>query len=116
MAKKKKVLVIDDEGDLIDIIKMRLEKAGFEVESALDGPLGIEKTTNFKPDFILLDVSMPGMDGWDVCEQLKINPVTKDIKIIILTATRNLKRAKDVQADRVILKPFNYEEILDVLK
>ena len=116
MEKIKKVLVIDDEGDLLDIIEVRLAKAGFEVATATNGHLGLEKLAQFKPDAILLDVSMPGMDGWDVCKQTKSNESTKWVRVIILTATRNLKRAKEVDADRVVLKPFNYEELLDVLK
>lgn len=112
----KKVLVIDDEGELNEMIELRLTKAGHQVETATDGPIGLEKLNSFKPDVVLLDINMPGLSGWEVCEQIKNNPETKHVKVVILTATRDLAPAKDKGADRVILKPFNYDEILDVLR
>lgn len=112
----KKVLIIDDEGELNDIIALRLGKNGFHVQTATDGPTGLLKIAEFKPDAILLDINMPGMDGWEVCEKVKSNEETKHIKVVILTATRDFTHAKDRGADRVILKPFNYDEVLDVLR
>ena len=114
--KKQRVLIIDDEDDLNNIITMRLEKEGFEIERALDGEEGIEKAKSFKPDCILLDVSMPVMTGWEVCEKLRADPETQNMKIYMFTATRDLKLAKKVGADRVILKPFNYDEIISILE
>ncbi|MBF0105008.1 MAG: response regulator [Deltaproteobacteria bacterium] len=116
MAHNKKILIIDDEGDLNDIIAMRLTKAGYEIDTATNGPLGIEKAKSFKPDIVLLDINMPGMDGWQVCEQLRADPETKNLNIVILTATREFTKAKKFGVKRVVLKPFNYEEILDVIK
>lgn len=115
MSEGKKVLVIDDEPENNQIISTLLTKAGYQVECVTDGAIGIERTHSFKPDAILLDINMPGLDGWDVCQNLKSDPETKDIKIIILTATRDLKRAKDRGADRVMLKPYNYQELIDVI-
>lgn len=112
----KKVLIVDDEGDFNKIMKLRLTKSGFTVETALNGTSGIEKARQFKPDYILLDIGMPGMDGWEVCRLLRANKQTRHIKIIVLTALRDISPAKKVGADRVILKPFNFDEILDVLK
>ena len=116
MAQTKKILIIDDEGELNEIIAMRLTKAGYQIDTAINGPLGIEKAKSFLPDVILLDINMPGMDGWQVCAKLKETPETKAIKIVILTATRDFTRAKNLGVSRVVLKPFNYEEILDVIK
>ncbi|MCP5465034.1 MAG: response regulator [Deltaproteobacteria bacterium] len=115
MGDSKKVLIIDDEGDLLEMVTMRLNKAGHEVETALDGKQGLEKVSSFKPNVILLDVNMPELNGWQVCQALKENPETANISVVILTATRDLKQAKEVKADRVVLKPFNFDEILGVI-
>lgn len=115
MDDPKKILVIDDEPNIIEVLTLRLTKAGFEVESALDGVTGITKAIQCKPKAVLLDVSMPDMDGWEVCKRLRADPKTKDLKIFILTGTRQLQQAKECKADQVILKPFNFEEILDLL-
>ncbi len=113
---QKKILVIDDEGELIDVLSTRLKSEGFEVDSALDGLTGIEKVYSFKPDVILLDISMPGISGWEVCERLRADPRTKNVKIFIITGTRDLKQTKKAGADRVILKPLNFDEVLSALK
>jgi len=116
MSDIKKVLIIDDEDELNEIVTMRLTKAGYEVVSATDGSSGIEKVKSFGPDIVLLDINMPGMDGWEVCEKLRADPATKDVSIVVLTATRNFQKAKDMNVQRVVLKPFNYDEILSILK
>lgn len=112
----KRVLIIDDEDELNEMVTLRLQKVGFEVDSATDGASGLEKVKSFKPDVILLDINMPGMDGWEVCERLRSNPETKDLFIVVLTATRNFQKAKQLNVNRVVLKPFNYDEILNILK
>lgn len=116
MSAVKKILIIDDEEDLIEMVTMRLHKAGFEVDAAKDGPTGIAKVKAFKPDIILLDINMPDMDGWEVCTKLRNDPETKDVFIVVLTATRNFQKAKQLNVNRVVLKPFNYDEILNILK
>lgn len=83
---KPKVLVIDDEQDIRDIISYNLSREGFEVEEAVDGEQGIEKTISFKPDLILLDVMMPNMDGIEVCERIRNTPGLENTLICFLTA------------------------------
>lgn len=83
---KPKVLVIDDEQDIRDIISYNLTKENFEVEVAEDGEKGIEKTISFKPDIILLDVMMPNMDGIEVCERIRNTPGLENTLICFLTA------------------------------
>jgi len=83
---KPKVLVIDDEQDIRDIISYNLTKEDFEVEVAEDGEKGIEKTISFKPDIILLDVMMPNMDGIEVCERIRNTPGLENTLICFLTA------------------------------
>lgn len=116
MTTFKKVLIIDDEDELNEMVTLRLQKVGFEVDSATDGSSGLQKVKSFKPDVVLLDINMPGMDGWEVCERLRSDPETKDLFIVVLTATRNFQKAKQLNVNRVVLKPFNYDEILNILK
>lgn len=116
MSEVKKILIIDDEDELNEMMTMRLTKAGFTVESAIDGPSGLEKVKSFNPDVVLLDINMPGMDGWEVCAKLRSDPETADTNIVVFTATRNFQKAKDYGVSRVVLKPFNYDEIVNLLQ
>ena len=113
--RKKKILIIDDEPDLLEMISQRLEFEGFEIDSALSGPEGLKKSALFRPDVILLDVKMSGMDGWEVCRQLRANPQMAKTKIIMLTAIRSVKEAKEAGADLVVLKPCNIDELTAIL-
>src|SRR5690606_5015622 len=83
---KPKILIVDDEQDIREIVKYNLEKEGVEVETAENGEIGIEKTNSFRPDIILLDVMMPNMDGIEVCERIRAIPELQDILICFLTA------------------------------
>lgn len=114
----KKILVIDDEPELVKAITVRLQASGYEVIFAYDGQEGIDKAEEIKPDLILLDIIMPKKDGWEVCKNLKSNPKTKDIPILICTASgeQNLeKRCMAVGADAVIKKPFETAELLELV-
>lgn len=112
-----KVLIIDDEGDLVELLVLRLAESGFLVDVALNGKKGMKKVKSFKPDVILLDIMMPEMDGWQVCSTLRDNPENDHIKVVMFSAHReNLKKAKEVGADQVILKPFNIQELIAALK
>lgn len=116
---KKKVLIIDDEGDLVSLLVLRLQKFGFLVDVALDGEQGLEQTKSFKPDLILLDVAMPRMGGWEVCQKLKAGTATKKIPIILITAKpiKNLEsRAHSLGVDRVLNKPFDSAHLVQTIK
>ncbi|MFH1654868.1 MAG: response regulator [Pseudomonadota bacterium] len=111
----KKILVIDDEPELIKAIEIRLQVAGFETLSASDGMEGLEKAREEKPDLIILDVMLPNMDGYQVCTLLKRDDQYKGIPIIILTARTQLtdeKRARECGADIFVTKPFQHEELV----
>ncbi len=111
----KKILVVDDERDLVETITFRLEAAGYEVSSAFDGQEGLEKAREIKPDLILLDVMMPKMDGYQVCRMLKFDDDYKNIPIIMLTARgqeQDKKTGGDVGADDYITKPFDSKDLL----
>ena len=114
----KKILVIDDELELVKAITIRFKASGYEVVPAFDGQEGVDKAGEVKPDLILLDIVMPKMDGYQVCKKLKGNPETKDIPIIIFTASGQQdleKRCMAVGAKGVIMKPFEATELLELV-
>jgi two-component system alkaline phosphatase synthesis response regulator PhoP len=112
------ILIIDDEVDIIEIIKYNLLKEGYNVESAIDGIKGIELAKKIKPDLILLDVMMPQMDGIEVCEQLRSTQGFENTIICLLTA-RNEDYSQiaglDAGADDYIAKPVKPKVLLSRL-
>ena len=114
-----KVLVIDDEPEITEIIETFLKNAGYDVRVENSSVMGIEKTKSFQPDIILLDIMMPVMDGYQVCNELKKNPATKDIPIIFLTgkdATHDEGKSFKVGGAMFIKKPFSCERLLEIVK
>lgn len=110
-----KVLVIDDEENIIEFIKLGLRYEGFQVESAPDGEQGIVAAQRINPELIILDVMMPGIDGMEVCQRLRSNPTTRDIPILMLTAkdeVRDRITGLDAGADDYLTKPFDFDEML----
>ena len=112
---KKKILIVDDEPDIVTMVRMRLEAGGYAVISASDGNSGYSKAKSENPDLIILDVMLPGMDGYKVCRLLKFDQKYKRIPIIMLTA----KGGKDDQdisrqvgADLFLNKPPELKELL----
>jgi len=114
-----KILVVDDELDILEIIRHALNKEGFEVQVAANGFQGMEKARQFKPDLILMDVMMPVMDGMEACRQLKEDTETKNIPIVFLTA-RSEEFAElagfEAGADDYISKPIRPRVLLSRLK
>jgi len=111
----KKILIIEDEAELVKLIELRLKASNFEVISALDGEEGLKKAQSENPDLILLDIVMPKIDGYMVCRHLKDDPKTQRIPIIIITASggKNLQqRSRDAGADGLVIKPFEAEDLL----
>ena len=109
-----KVLVIDDEAPIRLLCRVNLEAEGMDVIEAADGPSGVEKARAEEPDVILLDVMMPGLDGWRVAEQLLDDERTSGIPIIFLTARaefRDRARGLDIGGVDYITKPFNPLEL-----
>jgi two-component system alkaline phosphatase synthesis response regulator PhoP len=124
MSEKKRILVVDDEPDFAGIVQQNLEKEGFEVEVAYDGDEGLEKVKANPPDAIVLDVMMPGKDGYQVCSELKADEKYADIPIILLTAvashvtsTRYSHRdGMSTEADDYLAKPASAEQITESIK
>ncbi len=114
-----RVLVIDDEAPIRLLCRVNLEAEGMEVVEAADGPAGLEQARAAEPDVVLLDVMMPGLDGWRVAEQLLDDPQTKDIPIVFLTARAEFRdRAKglDIGGVDYITKPFNPLELAPMVR
>src|SRR5437763_5881893 len=111
-----KVLVIDDEENIIEFIKLGLRYEGFQVESAPDGPQGVAAAQRTNPDLIILDLMLPGgMDGLEVCRRLRTNPTTADIPVLMLTAkdeVRDRVAGLETGADDYLTKPFSFEELV----
>jgi len=111
----KSVLIIEDEKDIVDLIAYHLKQAGFSVIAALDGPSGLERAKKERPDLIILDLMLPGMDGKDVCRTLKSNSPTQSIPILMLTAkTEEVDRVIgfELGADDYVTKPFSPRELI----
>lgn len=104
-----KILVAEDERDIRELIAFTLRFAGFEVDLVTNGVEAVEQAPQIVPDLILMDVRMPRMTGYQACEALKENPLTKDIPVIFLSAKgqeSEIQEGLEVGAMEYILKPF----------
>lgn len=115
MNSKRKILIVEDEKDIADLIHFNIFKAGFDASLAMSGNEAIEKAKSFLPDLILLDLMIPEISGFEVCTILKENPSTKKIPIIILTARgseEDIIKGLESGADDYITKPFSPKILL----
>ncbi len=118
MSDKKRILLVEDEPDLIKLTVFRLKKAGYEVITATDGGQGLETADRQRPDLILLDLGLPVIDGYEVCRRLKSDEKLKDIPVLIMTASieRIKDKVKEIGADGFVLKPFEPQDLLSAIK
>ena len=115
----KKILAVDDEKHILRLVQINLEKAGYEVVTGTNGREAVEKVRSEKPELVVMDVMMPEMDGFEALKQLKADPETAEIPVIMLTA-----KAQDADvfhgwqsgADLYLTKPFNPMELLTFVK
>ncbi len=115
----KKIMAVDDERHIVRLIQVNLERSGFQVITAFDGPDALKKVETDRPDLIVLDVMMPKMDGFEVLKRLQANPETREIPVIMLTA-----KAQDADVFRgwasgvsaYLTKPFNPLELITFVK
>lgn len=117
MAEKKKILVIEDDKDIADLVKLVLETDNFEVESVLDPEAAYNKAKAYRPDAILLDLLMPKVDGWTVFKKIRRDASFDDVPIAILTAKSQqvdqMVGLHIMNADAYITKPFGKQELID---
>ena len=112
------VLIIEDEKLIVVSTQMVLEAAGFRVESANNGEDGLAKARTVTPDLILLDIMMPGIDGWETLTRLKRDPSTSRIPVIVFTArehSRGHQRSSDLGAVDYFRKPFEPDELVELV-
>jgi two-component system alkaline phosphatase synthesis response regulator PhoP len=124
MSDKKKILLIDDDPDFVEAVKVIVENGGYDVKVAYDGEEGLEAVAAEKPDLIVLDVMMPVMNGHEACAKLKADPATAKIPIILLTAvadrvTTSTYTHRDMlesEAEDYMPKPVEPKELLNLIK
>ena len=111
----RKIVCIEDEREMIDLVKLILSRYGYEVIGADGGRSGLETIRNHKPDLVLLDLMMPDMDGWEVYQQMKADEEMKDIPVVVVTAkAQSIDKVLGLhiaKVDDYITKPFGPEEL-----
>ncbi|MCK5281900.1 MAG: response regulator [Nanoarchaeota archaeon] len=112
---KNKIMVVDDEPHLVELVKAVLESNGFEVTTAGGGNECLDKLKDNEPDLIILDMMMPGMSGRETCEKIRENPKTKDLKVAFLTVARfseiGKKTLEKMNVADYITKPFDNDDL-----
>ena len=109
------VLIVDDEPDVVNLLTILLDSEGYRVLKAYDGISAVDLALHQRPDLILLDLMMPAMSGYDVCEQLKANPATEDIPVVCVTSAHSAHaraRCRQLGAATLLEKPFPPMELI----
>jgi CheY-like chemotaxis protein len=113
-----RVLVVDDDDVIRQLITVNLELEGFEVFTAVDGQDALEQVRVVHPDLVTLDVMMPRMDGWQAAERLRGDPDTAGIKLVLLSARaqeNDIRRGEQIGVDAYLTKPFDPDELIDTI-
>lgn len=116
---KKKILVVDDERDILTLMRGRLELSGYEVIEAADGSEGLEKARKEKPDLVILDIMLPKMDGFQVCRMLKFDSEYSSIPVMLFSARageHDKEAGEEAGADAYLVKPFDSSTMLAKVK
>jgi len=114
VEKKSKILIVDDALDTVELLKKRFRSEGYDTAEAYDGEEALKKVEEYNPDLVVLDVMMPKLDGYQVCQRLKANENTKYIPVLMLTAkgeVENKVKGLEIGADDYLAKPFDYKEL-----
>ncbi len=115
----KKILIVDDEADIIEILQFVLEANGYECVTAMDGEEGLKLAREISPDLIILDVMMPKINGYKISRLLKYDNKYKDIPILMITARSQDEDkliGEETGADEYITKPFKVDNVLEIVK
>ena len=116
-AQVKRVVCIEDEPEMIDLVRLILGRKGFDVIGANGGIEGLDTVRREKPDLVLLDLMMPDMDGWEVYQQMKADPKLRDIPVVVVTAkAQSIDKVLGLhiaKVDDYITKPFGPQELLE---
>jgi len=115
----KRIVCIEDEPEMIDLVRLILVPKGFEVIGAEGGVIGLQTVRKEKPDAVLLDLMMPDLDGWEVYQEMKADPEIKDIPVIVVTArAQSIDKVlglRIAKVDDYITKPFGPQDLLESL-
>lgn len=115
----KKVLIVEDHADMRELLEWQVGLMGFTPISARHGKEGLEKAVAERPELILMDIMLPGMDGWEATRAIRANPETKSIPILAATALfrdSDLKSCIDAGCNNYIVKPFTFQELQEKIK
>lgn len=114
----KKILAVDDDNDILDVIQIILEDEGYEVSTLANGKYVFDMVDQNRPDLILLDVMLGGLDGRDICRALKENPDYKEIPVVMISASHNLNNLLLMPGapDNFLAKPFDIDKLIDMVK
>jgi DNA-binding response OmpR family regulator len=111
----KKILIVDDEPNIVISLEYLMKKEGFDVAVATDGDAALALAASFRPDLVLLDVMMPKKSGFEVCELLRADPAYADLKVVMLTAKgrdSEIAKGTGLGADAYITKPFSTKDLV----
>ena len=116
---KERILVVEDEEDILALVQYNLMKAGFIVDTAVSGEEGLQKALQVRPDLVVLDLMLPNIDGLEVCRQLRTNPDLSEIAIVMMTAKgeeEDIVKGLEYGADDYIPKPFSPQVLIARIK
>ena len=119
MNKPTRILVADDDPSILRLLQLNFELEGYEVSTASDGEEALAKARASSPDVVVLDVMMPGMDGWEVCRRLKEDETMRDVPVILLTALgqeQERRHGLAVGASEYVMKPFDPDQLVQMVK
>jgi DNA-binding response OmpR family regulator len=115
MTSRPRVLIVDDEPNIVLSLQFLLSREGFEIDIARDGESALEIAARTPPDLVVLDLMLPGLDGYEVCRRLRASPATAATKIVVVTArAREAERVRGLEegADAYVTKPFSTRELI----
>ncbi|CAG0957020.1 response regulator transcription factor [Geobacter sp.] len=116
---KKKILIVEDEESLLKLESILLTSRGYDVTGVADGATALEQVVSARPDLVILDIMLPGMDGFEVCRRIKQNPETAHIPVMMLTAKKSAQdteRGMAAGASAYVTKPFKSAKIIEIIQ
>lgn len=124
MSEKTRILVVDDDPDLVESVSMKLEAEGFDVDKAYDGVEAMDRIKAQRPALVILDVMMPRKDGYELCDEIKKSPEYKDISVLLLTAVADAvtstnythQGGKNTLADDYVPKPIELDQLMELVR
>jgi len=117
-SEKRTILIVEDEESLLKLESILLTSKGFEVKGVIDGAAALKSISEELPDLVVLDIMLPGIDGFEVCRRIKSDPRTAQIPVVMLTAKKSVqdqKRGEEVGADAYITKPFKSAQVVETI-